>query len=102
MDTSISAAGLLHLLQGTAPQSHAFGTLQEAYLPEKEEDLLSWIQDAYSSGQPKLIKEKGKLSGMVAEHRLKDLQVDVRCAPTIIILHRCCKGRNVQVAALAL
>ena len=76
--------------------------LQEAYLPEKEEDLLSWIQDAYSSGQPTLIKEKGKLSGMVAKHMLKDLQVDVRCAPTKTILHRCCKGRNVQVAALAL
>ena len=56
--------------------------LQEAYLPEKEEDLLSWIQYAYSSGQPKLIKEKGKLSGMVAKHMLKDLQVDVRCALT--------------------
>ncbi|CAK0783389.1 hypothetical protein CVIRNUC_006588 [Coccomyxa viridis] len=49
----------------------------EAYLPEKEEDLLSWIRDAYCSGQPKLIKEKGKLSGMVAKHMLKDLQVDV-------------------------
>ena len=76
---------MLHLLQGTARQSHAFGLLQEAYLPEKEEDLLSWIQDAYSNGQPKVIKEKGKLSGMVAEHVLKDLQVDVRCAPAEII-----------------
>ena len=97
-ELSLSAARPLHLLQGTAPQSHAFGMSQEAYLPEREEDLLSWIQDAYCNGQPKLIKDKGKLSGMEAKHTLKDLQVDVRCAPTGLILLCCSQGRYAQVA----
>ena len=68
--------------------------LQEAYLPEKEEELLSWIQDAYCGGQPKLIKENGKLSGMEAKHMLKDLQVDVRCAPIEFTLYCCSKGQR--------
>ena len=97
---SLSAARLLHLLQGTARQSQAFGMLQEAYLPERDEDLLLWIQDAYCNGQPKLIKENGKLSGMEAKHKLNDLQVDVRCAQIEVILDCCSKGRDVQAAAL--
>lgn len=44
------------------------------------------MQDAYSNSQPKLIREKGKLAGMEAIHRIDAMSADVRCAATLGIL----------------
>ena len=57
--------------------------LQEAYEPS-EEQLLSWLQIAYSKTHPKLIKEKGKLAGVEAMHG--EGCADVRWAPMRIAL----------------
>ncbi len=57
--------------------------LQEAYEPS-EEQLLSWLQDAFSKTHPKLIREKGKLAGVEAMHG--EGCADVRWAPNCIAL----------------
>ena len=55
--------------------------LQDAYEPT-EEQLLSWLQVAYSTNEPKLVREDGKLARMEAFH--EEEGAHVRSGPTAI------------------
>ena len=81
-DTLVS--GFIHISCGVAssaaeaqhPKVMPLASSQEAYLPEKEEDLLSWIRDCIL--QPASLSSSRKRESYLAwlpEHMLKDLQV---------------------------